>query len=511
MDKAVRVRFAPSPTGALHIGGVRTALYNYLFAKKHQGTFILRIEDTDQKRYVAGAEQYINDTLNWLGIQPEESPSKGGEYAPYRQSERSEIYRKYAQQLIDEGKAYYAFDTEEELEAMRQQLEAAKAKNTSYNAITRLKMRNSLTLPPAEVQALIAQGSPYVIRFKTPRKEEVRFQDLIRDWVKVHSSILDDKVLIKQDGLPTYHLANVVDDYLMKISHVIRGEEWLPSAPLHVLLYKYLGWEDDMPQFAHLPLLLSPDGGKLSKRKAEEYGFPIFPLDWQAQSGETLAGFREQGYLPEALVNFLAFLGWSPGNEQEIFSLTELCEAFSLERVSKAGAKFDIDKAQWFNQQYLKAKPAEALLPQLREHFNAANLAKDWEDETLKKILTLHQERVTFLGDIVSQAQYLFEAPQAYDEKTVKKKWTPSTADFLTQFAQALEKLEVWEEENIRTVQHDLVESLQVKMGKVMPGVRLAITGLGFGPDLIGIMQIIGKTDTLRRIEIALDKLSVES
>jgi glutamyl-tRNA synthetase len=365
----VRVRFAPSPTGALHIGGVRTALYNYLLARQNNGTMILRIEDTDQARYVPGAEEYILEALKWVGVKIDEGVGVGGPHAPYRQSERKPMYMQYAQKLVDEGNAYYAFDTEEDLDVMRERLKTAGVALPQYNSITRMQMRNSLTLLDDEVKALLAAGTPYVIRLKVPRKEEVRLNDLIRGWVMIHSSQIDDKVLMKSDGMPTYHLANVVDDYLMKISHVIRGEEWLPSAPLHVLLYKYLGWEADMPQFAHLPLLLKPTGdGKLSKRDADQMGFPIFPLDWiDPNTGEKATGFRESGYLPEALVNFLAFLGWNPGTTQEIFSMEELIKAFSVERIGKAGAKFDIHKAQWFNQQYLRAKPNELLAEYLME------------------------------------------------------------------------------------------------------------------------------------------------
>src|SRR5690554_3657719 len=363
MTREVRARFAPSPTGALHIGGVRTALYNYLFAKKNQGKFLLRIEDTDQNRFVPGAEEYIKNSLEWLGIIPDESPWVEGPHGPYRQSERKPMYKQYALDLIEKGHAYYAFDTPEELDAMRERLTAARVVSPQYNSITRTQMKNSLTLPEDEVKARLASGEPYVIRIKIPRKEEVRLNDMIRGWVLVHSNSLDDKVLMKSDGMPTYHLANIVDDHLMGITHVIRGEEWLPSAPLHVLLYRYLGWEDTMPEFAHLPLLLKPDGnGKLSKRDAEKQGFPIFPLDWtDPVTGEKAIGFREAGYLPEALVNFLAFLGWNPGTEQELFTLDDLVGSFSLERINKAGARFDIQKAQWYNQQYLRRKSPENL------------------------------------------------------------------------------------------------------------------------------------------------------
>src|SRR5688572_17932487 len=404
--REVRVRFAPSPTGALHIGGVRTALYNYLLARKLNGTMILRIEDTDQNRFVPGAEEYIRKSLEWVGIKIDEGVGIGGPHAPYRQSERKEIYRQYAQQLIDSGSAYYAFDTEPELEAMRERLKAAGVAIQQYNSITRMEMRNSLTLKPEEVKALIESGYPYVIRLKVPRKEEVRLNDLIRGWVMVHSSQIDDKVLMKSDGMPTYHLANVVDDYLMKISHVIRGEEWLPSAPLHVLLYKYFGWEDVMPQFAHLPLLLKPDGnGKLSKRDADQLGFPIFPLTWtDPNSKEVAVGYREAGYLPDALINFLAFLGWNPGTTQELFSMDQLIEAFQIERINKAGAKFDFHKAQWFNQQYLKSKSDNELAQFLLQSLKKENISCP-EDKAVK-IAAIMKERVTFPKDFWEQGKF---------------------------------------------------------------------------------------------------------
>ncbi|MDQ4142029.1 MAG: glutamate--tRNA ligase, partial [Bacteroidota bacterium] len=382
MEREVRVRFAPSPTGPLHIGGVRTALYNYLFAKKMGGKMLLRIEDTDQNRFVPGAEDYIFESLAWCGIQLDESPLNGGPHAPYRQSERKPIYMQYAMQLIEAGHAYYAFDTAEELDAMRERLKAAKVTTPQYNAITRNTMKNSLTLPEDEVKRRLESGEPYVIRLKVPRKEEIRLKDLIRGWVVVHSSAIDDKVLMKSDGMPTYHLANIVDDHLMEITHVIRGEEWLPSAPLHVLLYRYLGWESTMPEFAHLPLLLKPDGnGKLSKRDGDKLGFPVFPLQWTDPfTGEKSSGYRESGYLPEAFVNFLAFLGWNPGTQQELFTMEELAEAFTIDRIGKSGTRFDINKARWYNEQYLRAKPdeelAQYLITALTEHNIECSLEK---------------------------------------------------------------------------------------------------------------------------------------
>jgi glutamyl-tRNA synthetase len=379
MEKEVRVRFAPSPTGPLHIGGVRTALYNFLFAKKNHGKMILRIEDTDQSRFVPGAEEYIKEALDWCNIEIDEGPDQGGPYGPYRQSERRSIYKTYAQQLLDEGHAYYAFDTSEELDEMRERLKAARVASPQYNSITRMQMKNSLTLPEDEVQEKLKKGEPYVIRLKVPRKEEIRLNDQVRGWVMVHSTAIDDKVLMKSDGMPTYHLANVVDDHLMKVTHVIRGEEWLPSAPLHVLLYRYLGWEDTMPVFAHLPLLLKPDGnGKLSKRDGDKMGFPVFPLEWNdPENAQKSMGFREEGYLPEALVNFLSLLGWNPGTNQELFSPEELIEAFSLERIGKAGTKFDIDKAKWFNQEYLKHYPKEELGEYIRQSAEAESITVD--------------------------------------------------------------------------------------------------------------------------------------
>ena len=400
---SVRVRFAPSPTGALHIGGVRTALYNYLFAKKNNGSFILRIEDTDRTRFVEGAESYIEDSLAWAGITPDESPSKGGEYGPYRQSERKAMYAKYAQKLISDGKAYYAFDTSEELNAMRERLKESGVANPQYNAITRMQMKNALTLSPEEVVVKIDAGEPYVVRIKMPRNEDIRFKDEVRGWVVVNSASLDDKILLKSDGMPTYHLANIVDDHLMEITHVIRGEEWLPSAPLHITLYEYLGW--DAPQMAHLPLLLKPDGnGKLSKRAADKLGFPIFPLNWSdPETGELSKGFKENGYLTDAFINFLSLLGWNCGGEQEIFSMSDLIELFSLEKINKAGAKFDIEKAKWFNEQYLKLIPDQELGDRL-----AGMFPEIAEYEKLPEVAKSLKERVTFIHEMESCRKFLF-------------------------------------------------------------------------------------------------------
>lgn len=509
MEKEVRVRFAPSPTGALHIGGVRTALYNYLFARKHGGKMILRIEDTDQSRFVPGAEDYITQALQWCGIQPDEGPSYGGEYGPYRQSERKDMYMQYAQQLVDEDKAYYAFDTSEELEAMRTRLKAAKVASPQYNVITRATMKNSLTLPEDEVKARLASGDPYVIRLKVPRKEEIRLNDMIRGWVMVHSSALDDKILMKSDGMPTYHLANIVDDHLMKITHVIRGEEWLPSAPLHVLLYKYLGWEDTMPQFAHLPLLLKPDGnGKLSKRDAQKMGFPVFPLEWTEQeTGERLLGFREEGYLPEAFINFLAFLGWNPGTSQELFDMDGLIEAFSIERIGKSGTKFDINKAKWFNQQYLKQKPDEELAAYLSEELVKHGFS--CTEEKAAQICRELKERVVFQHDLWNEAKFFFVAPEEYDQKVVESKWTQEAVTALSAYKDALKGLST--EVDADTAKNTLAEVLEknnIKMGKVMQALRVSITGAGAGPDLMHIIAILGKDETVERIEKAIGRLN---
>ncbi len=508
--KAVRVRFAPSPTGALHIGGVRTALYNFLLARQQGGTMILRIEDTDQTRYVPGAEEYIVKSLAWVGIKIDEGVGVGGPHAPYRQSERKDIYAKYAKQLIDNGHAYYAFDTEEELEQMRERLKAAGVDQQQYNSITRMQMRNSLTLSEEEVKALMDQGTPYVIRLKVPRKEEVRLNDLIRGWVMVHSSQIDDKVLMKSDGMPTYHLANVVDDYLMEISHVIRGEEWLPSAPLHVLLYKFLGWEESMPQFAHLPLLLKPSGdGKLSKRDADQMGFPIFPLEWiDPNTNEKALGYKESGYLPDALVNFLAFLGWNPGTTQEIFSMEELIQAFSIERIGKAGARFDIQKAQWFNQQYLKASSnetlAESLLTILKNEGVTCSL------ETAAKICAIMKERITFPKDIWEQGKFLFFSPTQFDQGVADKKWNNEAVTVLTAYRDSIKALSSFDATLAKTTLESVTATLGIGTGKILQALRLSITGAGAGPDLMMVMEIVGKEEVVKRLDFALQTLKVK-
>jgi len=512
-ERPVRVRFAPSPTGPLHIGGVRTALYNYLLARKLGGTMILRIEDTDQNRFVPGAEDYIRQSLEWVGIELDESPWKGGPHAPYRQSERKPMYRAYADQLIRDGYAYYAFDTPEELDTMRERLTAAKVPNPQYNSITRTQMRNSLTLPENETQALLDAGAPYVIRLKVPRKEEIRFQDLIRGWVVVHSSAVDDKVLMKSDGMPTYHLANIVDDHLMDISHVIRGEEWLPSAPLHVLLYRYLGWEKTMPHFAHLPLLLKPDGtGKLSKRDGDRLGFPVFALEWHGTDAETgeptvSKGYREEGYLPEALVNFLAFLGWNPGTSQEIFSMQELIDAFSIDRVSKSPAKFDQAKIKWFNEHYLRAKPdmelAPYLLAALEEHGIACT------PEKAAQVVGVMKERVSFPQDFWQEAKYFFEAPTTYDEQVVTKKWNPQVSTALSAYAEALpaDSEPSSNAEVLKNIFNDTTAAQGLKPGQVLQALRVAVTGAGAGPDLFETLAILGTGEVGQRLRAATEHL----
>ncbi len=508
MEKEVRVRFAPSPTGGLHLGGVRTALYNYLFARSQNGKMILRIEDTDQTRFVEGAENYIKEALAWCGIELDESPWNGGEYAPYRQSERKPMYMEYAQRLVNEGKAYYAFDTAEELTQMRERLKAARVASPQYNVITRMTMKNSLTLPQDEVKKRLESGEPYVIRIKVPRKEQIRFEDMIRGWVTVQSASIDDKVLMKSDGMPTYHLANIVDDHLMKISHVIRGEEWLPSAPLHVLLYQYFGWE--MPQFAHLPLILKPNGnGKLSKRDGDQLGFSVFPLAWNDPQNpeKSASGYREDGYLPEAFINFMAFLGWNPGkgSQKEIFSMQELIEEFSIDRIGKSGAKFDIEKAKWYNQQYLRNLPNSELA-----EFLKADLLKnhiECSQERTEKVCELMKERITFGKEFWNESKYFFCAPLEYDEKVIAKKWNQTAVDVLTAFRDELQKLDDFSGENAKEILIQVVENQGIKIGKVMQAVRVAITGAGSGADLTEIMAWLGQQETISRIGNALETL----
>lgn len=498
MSKNLRVRFAPSPTGALHIGGVRTALYNYLLAHKLGGTFILRIEDTDQTRFVEGAENYILDSLKWLGIMPDEGIGVGGPHAPYRQSERKELYKVYADELINSGKAYYAFDTSEELDAIRAVYES-KGSAFQYNALTRVKLKNSLSMSAQEVHEIIASGTPYVIRLKVPAKAEIRFQDSIRDWVHVHTSSIDDKVLMKSDGMPTYHLANVVDDHIMEITHVIRGEEWLPSAPLHILLYQAFGWQP--PQFAHLPLLLKPEGnGKLSKRDADLGGFPVFPLEWKdPQTGTVSKGFKQEGYLPAAMINFLAFLGWNPGTEQELFSLDELISAFSLERINKAGAKFDVNKAKWFNEQYLKLQDVASL---------ATQYLPDLPKKEAESFVHLFLDRITFPQELGEKVKEFTELPANYEEAVVQNKWNEESQKGLQVLYDTLPMLELWEADSIKQFIKVKLEEAGIKMGKVMQMLRVALSGNGAGPDLMISMELWGKEQVLSRLKNALETFS---
>lgn len=502
-ERRVRVRFAPSPTGALHIGGVRTALYNYLFARKHGGDFVFRIEDTDSSRFVPGAEEYIIESFKWLGIKFDEGVSFGGEHGPYRQSERREIYKVYVKQLLDAGKAYIAFDTPEELEAKRAEIE-----NFQYDASTRGMMRNSLTLPKEEVDALIAAGNQYVVRFKIEPGEAVHVDDLIRGDVKIMSDILDDKVLYKSaDELPTYHLANIVDDHLMEITHVIRGEEWLPSAPLHVLLYKAFGWEDTMPRFAHLPLLLKPEGkGKLSKRDGDRLGFPVFPLEWHdPKTGEISSGFRESGYFPEAVINFLAFLGWNPGTERELYSLDELVELFDISKCSKAGARFDYQKGIWFNHEYILNKSAEevaeAFAPIVKEH------GIDEPMERIIKVVAMMKDRVNFVHELWALCSFFFAAPTEYDEKTRKKRWKEDSAAQLTELMGVLESLDDFSIEHQEEVVHKWIEDKEYKMGNIMNAWRLTLVGEGKGPGMFDISAFLGKEETIARMKRAIAEL----
>lgn len=506
-NRKVRVRFAPSPTGPLHMGGVRTALYNYLFAKKHGGDFILRIEDTDQTRYVPGAEDYIMEALEWCGMEVNEGPKTGGDYGPYRQSERKESYREFAEQLIASGHAYYAFDTPDELNEMRERLKKAKVAAPQYNAVTRETMKNSLTLSEDEVKRRLDSGEAYVIRIKIPRKEEVRFHDVIRGWVVVHSSQMDDKVLFKSDGMPTYHLANVVDDYKMKITHVIRGEEWLPSAPLHVLLYRYLGWEDVMPVFAHLPLILKPDGnGKLSKRDGDRLGFPVFPLNWKdPNTGEESQGYRERGYFPEAFTNMLAMLGWNPGTNQEIFSLEELVEAFTLERVGKSGAKFDPEKAKWYNQQYLRSYDDSALADIFQVTLKEKGI--EASDEHVAKVCSLIKEKTQFTAEFWDFGYYFFLKPESFDEKVIQKRWNENAAKFFPALADSYEKKTDWKAESIEATFKSTAESLEINPGHVMQLFRVLLSGQGGGPVLFEMTELLGQNEVVERLREGVEKL----
>ncbi len=492
------VRFAPSPTGPLHIGGVRTALYNYLLARKHGGRFILRIEDTDQTRYVPGAEEYIVEALTWCGITFDEGPHVGGPHAPYRQSERKDRYAAYAHELVRRGAAYYAFDTEEELEEMRRRFETAGMVAPQYNSITRSYMKNSLTLPPDEVEARLENGS-YVIRFLVPREREVRFYDEIRGWVSFHTNQLDDKVLLKSDGMPTYHLANVVDDHLMAVTHVIRGEEWLPSTPLHVLLYEAFGWE--MPRFAHLPLLLRPDGGgKLSKRDGDQLGFPVFPLRWKdPHTGETTEGYRERGFLPEGLINYIALLGWHPASDQEIFTMEELIQVFSIERVSKAGARFDYEKAKWINQQHLRRRSAESLLPLVRPLWEVHTGTPPPPDAMLKALIELARERAQILPEIIDAVAFYNRRPNFPLPPSQEAKISSEVLSHAIAVESLFQGIPVWRKEDIEAALKAWAKSVKLSMGKVLITLRVALTGEEAGPAIYEVLEILGQQEVLSR------------
>ncbi len=506
MERKVRVRFAPSPTGPLHMGGVRTALFNYLFAKKNGGDFLLRIEDTDQNRFVPGAEDYIIESLKWCGLVPDEGVGFGGEFGPYRQSERKSMYKKYADSLIENGFAYYAFDTAEELDVLRKEMELRK-EVFSYDLHTRNGLKNSLTLSPEEVSKRLQSGDHFVIRFKMPENREIIEEDLIRGRVSFNTNQLDDKVLFKSDGMPTYHLANVVDDHLMQITHVIRGEEWLPSMPLHILLYEALGFSETRPRFSHLPLILKPEGkGKLSKRDGDKMGFPVFPLLWKdPETGDLSRGYREDGYFPEAFINMLALLGWNSGTEQEFFSMDELIGSFDLSRVVKSGARFDPEKAKWFNRHYLQQKsPAELavlFLPILNEKGFTPEI------DQLERIVGMIQERCDFVKDLWDQGHFFFQAPESYDEKTIQKKWKPDTNEKLQAISGLFETIENWKAESIKELFSAFMTEKEWGFGVVMVPIRLALVGSSSGPDLFEIFEILGKEETISRIESAISKI----
>lgn len=508
MERKVRVRFAPSPTGPLHIGGVRTALYNYLYARQHGGDMILRIEDTDSQRFVPGAEEYINEALAWLGIKIDEGVREGGNYGPYKQSERRDIYRKYVQVLLDNDKAYYAFDTPAELEERR-----ASTPNFQYDASTRMSMRNSLSLSKEEVDRLLAEGAQYVVRFKIEAGRDVQVNDLIRGVVTINSSVLDDKVLYKSaDDLPTYHLANIVDDHLMEVTHVIRGEEWLPSAPLHVLLYEAFGWRDTAPEFVHLPLLLKPDGkGKLSKRDGDRLGFPVFPLEWHdPKSGEISSGYRESGYLPEAVVNFLALLGWNPGDDSEIMSMEQLIAKFSLSHCSKSGAKFDYEKGKWFNHEYLQKLPdndlATLFKPILKEH--GIN-PESYSDEYITRAVGMVKGRIYFVRDLWEQAKFFFCAPTEYDAKAVKKRWNEDTPRIMGELIEVLQSIEDFSSSSAEPIVLGWITDKGYHMGNVMNAFRLTVVGECKGPHMFDITELMGKEEIIKRIRQGVEKITI--
>lgn len=502
-DRRVRVRFAPSPTGPLHLGGVRTALYNYLFARKHGGDFLLRIEDTDQDRFVPGAEEYIIESLKWAGLQYDEGPDIGGPCGPYRQSDRKPLYRKYVDQLLESGHAYYAFDTKEELDEMRERMDKS-GSTFKYDHVTREYMKNSLSLSHDEVKARLDAGDPYVVRIKIPRQEEIKLHDIIRGWVSFMSNQVDDKVLYKSDGMPTYHMANVVDDYLMKITHVIRGEEWLPSAPLHVMLYRYLGWEDVMPQFAHLPLILKPDGnGKLSKRDGDRLGFPVFSLNWtDPKSGETSSGYREAGYLPEAFVNILAMLGWHPSDNKELFTIDELIEAFSLERVSKSGAKFDPEKARWYNQQYIRKKDNTYLAQYLEGELQNRGIKAD--KEYVEAVCGLVKEKATYTKDFWNLGYFFFQRPDKYDADVLKKKWDANASDFFDKLKLKFAALNDFDAAGLQKAYEETATEAGVKPGQYMQLLRVIVSGEPGGPALWDMLALLRKDEVVERFSQAL-------
>lgn len=501
--KNVRVRFAPSPTGGLHLGGVRTALFNYLFAKRNEGAFILRIEDTDQSRFVEGAEEYINECLAWCGIEPDESPSKGGDFGPYRQSERKVSYRQYAEQLVDQGRAYYAFDTSEELELQRKAVP-----NFKYGKENRLDLNNALSLGEERTKALLAANTPHVIRLKVPADDVVSFQDMIRGTVSFETDLIDDKVLLKADGMPTYHLAVVVDDYQMKISHVFRGEEWLPSAPVHILLWEYLGWKNEMPKWVHLPLILKPDGkGKLSKRDGDRLGFPVYAMNWKDPlSDEVTKGFREMGFLPEAFVNLLALLGWNDGSEQEIFSLKELEDRFSLDRVSKAGAKFDFEKAKWFNHEWIKKMSANDLESRLSVLLARRGI-HDVDQAYTLRVINLVKDRLTFIEDFWEQTSFFYQRPIVYDLDSIKIKWNEDKTNFFTHIMDQFSSLDLWGSEQIENLYKHAIQESGMKMGELMLPLRVMLVGGKFGPHVFDIAAVLGKKESLERMKMGLNMI----
>jgi glutamyl-tRNA synthetase len=511
MSKKVRVRFAPSPTGGLHLGGVRTVLYNYLFARHHGGDFILRIEDTDQSRFVPGAEEYIVNCLQWCGLEPDESPQKGGNFGPYRQSERKSLYRQYAEQLVHAGKAYYAFDSPEELQSMRERYKTPENPSPQYDHRLRNAMRNSCSLTLEETERLLEDGVPHVIRIRMPENETVLLNDMIRGEVQFNTGLVDDKVLLKADGMPTYHLAVVVDDYLMKITHSFRGEEWLPSAPVHLLLWEYLGWKKDMPQWAHLPLILKPDGnGKLSKRDGDRLGFPVFAMDWtDPRTNEHTNGFREIGFLPEAFVNMLAMLGWNDGSDQELFTLEELVQKFSLDRVHKAGAKFDFEKAKWFNHEWIKKSDTARLKPEVKKLLEKNNVRVD-DDDLLEKVIALVKERCALLNDFLAQSAFFFNAPKDPDLAAIKPKWNAGKQQFFETAIEQFESLSDWKAAGAESLFKTLAAEKNIKPGEVLLPLRIMLVGGKYGPGVFEIAELLGKKETIARIRYTLMRLNNE-